>query len=136
MGRFVRRLAVAACGLPLVAAMTGSAGAAGSSAASGATTQRASRHCTQWMALTFDDGPSFYRTQTLRTLRAKRVPATFFDVGMRVAANPQFAQFEARQGHLVLNHTWSHPHLSALTAPQIDSQVVRTQEVLRKAAPR
>jgi peptidoglycan/xylan/chitin deacetylase (PgdA/CDA1 family) len=85
------------------------------------------------MALTFDDGPSYYRTQTLRTLRREHVPATFFDVGMRVAANPQFAQFEARQGHLVLNHTWSHPHLPTLTAAQVRRQVLRTQRVLRQA---
>jgi peptidoglycan/xylan/chitin deacetylase (PgdA/CDA1 family) len=85
------------------------------------------------MALTFDDGPSHYRTQTLRTLRRTRVPATFFDVGMRVAANPQFAQFEAREGHLVLNHTWSHPHLPTLTPAQVRRQVLRTQRVLRQA---
>ena len=85
------------------------------------------------MALTFDDGPSHYRTQTLRTLRRTHVPATFFDVGMRVAANPQFAQFEAREGHLVLNHTWSHPHLPTLTPAQVRRQVLRTQRVLRKA---
>jgi peptidoglycan/xylan/chitin deacetylase (PgdA/CDA1 family) len=89
--------------------------------------------CRRWVALTFDDGPSHYRTQTLRTLRAAQVPATFFDVGLRVAANPQFAGFEAREGHLVLNHTWSHPHLPALTPAQVSSQVLRTQDVLRKA---
>jgi peptidoglycan/xylan/chitin deacetylase (PgdA/CDA1 family) len=33
----------------------------------------------------------------------------------------------------VLNHTWSHPHLPTLTPAQVDSQVLRTQEVLRKA---
>lgn len=133
MHRIVRGLVVAACGLPLVATMTGSAGASSGSAAAGTAADRSDRNCTKWIALTFDDGPSYYRTQTLRTLRAKRVPATFFDVGMRVAANPQMSEFEAREGHLVLNHTWSHPHLSTLTAAQIDSQVVRTQEVLRKA---
>jgi len=85
------------------------------------------------MALTFDDGPSHFRTRTLRTLRRQHVPATFFDVGMRVAANPQFAGFEAREGHLVLNHTWSHPHLPTLTPAQVRSQVRRTQRVLRQA---
>ena len=34
-------------------------------------------HCRQWMPVTFDDGPSSYRTILLRTLRSKRVPATF-----------------------------------------------------------
>ena len=126
MRRFVRGFVAAACGLPLILTMmTGSAQA---------TTDRGHPgRCQGWIALTFDDGPSHYRTQTLRTLRTRRVPVTFFDVGMRVAANPQFAAFEAGEGHLVLNHTWSHPHLPTLTAAQIESQVLRTQEVLRKA---
>jgi peptidoglycan/xylan/chitin deacetylase (PgdA/CDA1 family) len=136
MKRMVRGLMAAAFSLPLaLAAMTGSAGASstgGSTAASGGGHHETER-CTGWIALTFDDGPSYYRTQTLRTLRAKRVPATFFDLGVRVTANPQFAGFEKREGHLVLNHTWSHPRLSTLTPAQVESQVLRTQEVLRKA---
>lgn len=52
---------------------------------------------------------------------------------MRVRANPQFAGFQAREGHLVLNHAWSHPHLPTLTPAQVESQVLRTQEVLRRA---
>jgi peptidoglycan/xylan/chitin deacetylase (PgdA/CDA1 family) len=132
MRRILRGLVAAACGLPLaLTMMSGSAGAA--STGSHPADHGHSQRCRGWMALTFDDGPSHYRTQTLRTLRAERVPATFFDVGMRVAANPQFAAFEAGEGHLVLNHTWSHPHLPTLTAAQIESQVLRTQEVLRKA---
>jgi peptidoglycan/xylan/chitin deacetylase (PgdA/CDA1 family) len=132
MKGILRGLVAAACGLPLALGMvSGSAGA--TQTGSTADEHQHPARCSAWMALTFDDGPSIYRTQTLRTLRSKRVPATFFDVGMRVAANPQLAGFEAREGHLVLNHTWSHPHLSTLTAAQIDSQVLRTQEVLRKA---
>jgi peptidoglycan/xylan/chitin deacetylase (PgdA/CDA1 family) len=127
MKRILHSLAVAALTIPLVLfAITGSAAATGAGPGHG-------NKCRQWMALTFDDGPSFYRTATLRTLRGKRVPATFFDLGMRVAANPQFAGFEAREGHLVLNHTWSHPRLTTLTPVQVESQVVRTQEVLRRA---
>ncbi|HEY7271689.1 MAG TPA: polysaccharide deacetylase family protein [Actinoplanes sp.] len=127
MKRILHSLAVAALAVPLVLfAITGSAAATGA--------DRGHDHkCRQWMALTFDDGPSYYRTATLRTLRSKRVPATFFDLGVRVAANPQFAGFEAREGHLVLNHTWSHPRLTTLTPAQVESQVVRTQEVLRRA---
>jgi peptidoglycan/xylan/chitin deacetylase (PgdA/CDA1 family) len=132
MKRVVGGVVAVACGLAL--AVTGISGsAAATSAAATAASHQHPKHCRQWMALTLDDGPSFYRTQTLRTLRAERVPATFFDVGMRVQANPQFAGFEAREGHLVLNHTWSHPHLPTLTPAQVDSQVLRTEEVLRRA---
>jgi peptidoglycan/xylan/chitin deacetylase (PgdA/CDA1 family) len=127
MKRFSRRLVAAALGLPLaLSAMTVPAEATAPDRANHNT-------CRQWMALTFDDGPSYYRTATLRTLRHDRVPATFFDIGMRVAANPQFARFEAREGHLVLNHTWSHPRLPTLTSAQVRSQVLRTQRVLRRA---
>lgn len=127
MKRFVRGLMAAALGLSLtLSTLTGSAGAT-------APNRGHDNTCGQWMALTFDDGPSYYRTSTLRTLRRNRVPATFFDVGMRVAANPQFAGFEAREGHLVLNHTWSHPHLPTLTPAQVRSQVLRTQRVFRQA---
>src|SRR4051812_3220043 len=114
MNRIVRALVAAACGLLLaLAGMTGSAGA--TSARSATPEHHHSGQCRGWMALTFDAGPSYSRTRTLRTLRAARVPAPFFDVGMRVAANSQLSAFEAREGHLVLNHTWSHPHLPALT---------------------
>jgi peptidoglycan/xylan/chitin deacetylase (PgdA/CDA1 family) len=122
----VRAGLAALCGLPLaMSLMGGSAGAT--------TGHHPSGPCRSWIALTFDDGPSHYRTETLRTLRAKQVPATFFEVGMRTAANPQFAGFESGEGHLVLNHTWSHPDLTTLTPAQLSSQVLRTQEVLRKA---
>jgi peptidoglycan/xylan/chitin deacetylase (PgdA/CDA1 family) len=136
MRKLVRGLAAAALGLPLALAgitVPGSAATTANPGAASGTDRGGTRSCRQWMALTFDDGPSYYRTQTLRTLRREHVPATFFDVGMRVAANPQFAQFEAREGHLVLNHTWSHPHLPTLTAPQVRRQVLRTQRVLRQA---
>jgi peptidoglycan/xylan/chitin deacetylase (PgdA/CDA1 family) len=136
MKSLVRGLAAAALGLPLAllgATVPGSASPTSNPGAGSTMNSGGSGDCRQWMALTFDDGPSHYRTQTLRTLRRTRVPATFFDVGMRVAANPQFAQFEAREGHLVLNHTWSHPHLPALTPAQVRRQVLRTQRVLRQA---
>ena len=73
MRRIVRTLVAAACGLPLALTMMSGSAQAGSTATDHGQFQR----CAGWMALTFDDGPSHYRTQTLRTLRAKRVPATF-----------------------------------------------------------
>jgi peptidoglycan/xylan/chitin deacetylase (PgdA/CDA1 family) len=88
------------------------------------------------VALTFDDGPSFYRPHTLRILRQTRVPATFFEVGMRVAANPQFTQFEAREGHLVLNHTYYHPNLNNLAPAAVRKEVLDTDAVIRAAGVR
>ena len=65
------------------------------------------------IALTFDDGPSYYRPATLAHLRAKGVPATFFDTGMRLEANPQIVRFELAEGHTVLGHSYDHPNLGS-----------------------
>ena len=128
MTTVLRRVLATAIGLTM-----GLSVAAAPSSAAGTAAPRQGEGCDRRIALTFDDGPSAYRTQTLRTLRRERVPATFFDVGVRVAANPQFAGFEAREGHLVLNHTWTHPNLTGLTQAQIRAQTLRTQRALAAA---
>lgn len=117
-------LAAAAC-LPLLPA----SGAAASPAPAAVDTA-----CPRGrVALTFDDGPSAYRPQTLQTLRQLRAPATFFEVGVRVAANPQLTLFEAREGYLVLNHTYYHPDLTTLQDWQVRREVQRTEQVIRSA---
>jgi peptidoglycan/xylan/chitin deacetylase (PgdA/CDA1 family) len=135
MHTVLRRVLATTIGLALALPVSAVAAPPVSASAAGAAVP-APRHdqgCDRRVALTFDDGPSIYRTRTLRTLRRKHVPATFFDVGVRVAANPQFAGFEAREGHLVLNHTWTHPRLTDLTAAQIRAQTLRTQRTLAAA---
>ena len=92
--------------------------------------------CPNRIALTFDDGPSFYRPQTLAILRERQVPATFFEVGMRVDANPHIVKFEARDGHLVLNHTYSHPRLTAITAASVRRQILEGEAALARAGAR
>jgi peptidoglycan/xylan/chitin deacetylase (PgdA/CDA1 family) len=72
--------------------------------------------CPNRLAISFDDGPSFYRPQTLQNFRDKQVHATFFDVGVRALANPKLVQFETHEGHVLLNHTYDHPHLNALVS--------------------
>ncbi|PZG20698.1 hypothetical protein C1J01_08470 [Nonomuraea aridisoli] len=89
--------------------------------------------CTDRVALTFDDGPSFYRSRTLEILREKQVTATFFDVGMRIDANPRLPAFERREGHLVLNHTYEHPNLNQVTVPRLRTEMRTTEEALDRA---
>jgi peptidoglycan/xylan/chitin deacetylase (PgdA/CDA1 family) len=89
--------------------------------------------CPNRIAITFDDGPSVYRAQTLRVLRERQVPATFFDLGMRVDANPQLARFEAGEGHPVLNHTYSHPNLTQISLESVRRQILETEAALTRA---
>src|SRR5258708_33710072 len=65
------------------------------------------------LALTFDDGPNPAWTPRLLDLLAEhKVHATFFMVGKFVKAEPALARRVAEGGHLIGNHTWSHPDLS------------------------
>ncbi|MFC7641291.1 polysaccharide deacetylase family protein [Streptosporangium lutulentum] len=107
--------------------------AAARSAVGGPADDSVPNTCTDRVALTFDDGPSFYRAQTLAILREKQVTATFFDVGMRIDANPRLPAFERREGHLVLNHTYEHPNLNQVTVPRLQTEMRTTEEALDRA---
>lgn len=77
------------------------------------------------IALTFDDGPNpAWTPQLLELLERHNVKATFFLVGKYAREESVLAQHLANSGHVVGNHTWSHPNL-ALTAPK------RVREELR-----
>ena len=64
------------------------------------------------IALTFDDGPNDPHTLRLLDVLAKHdVPATFFMIGRFVRERPDIARAVASAGHVVGNHTFSHPLL-------------------------
>ena len=84
-----------------------------------------------YVRLTFDDGPHPDITpQILDTLRARGVAATFFVIGEYVAARPDLVRRETLEGHKVANHTWNHPYLTQLTAPQQQDQFRRTTDAI------
>jgi peptidoglycan-N-acetylglucosamine deacetylase len=62
------------------------------------------------VALTFDDGPDpTYTPRVLDLLAEARVPATFFVVGRRAAAQPGLVRRMLAEGHAVGSHSRSHP---------------------------
>jgi len=69
----------------------------------------------------------------LQVLRDRQVPGVFFDNGIRVDANPQLAAFQVREGHVQLNHTYTHPHLDRLSAAAVVEEVRRTEKALATA---
>ena len=77
------------------------------------------------VALTFDDGPGRTTAAVLRVLARYRVPATFFNVGVNVAARPALARAEVRAGYAMGNHTWNHPDLNLLSAAGQAAQMDR-----------
>ncbi|MDN0198716.1 polysaccharide deacetylase family protein [Streptomyces sp. S.PNR 29] len=86
------------------------------------------------MVLTFDDGPDpRYTPAILDTLAEYDVRAMFFVCGEMVADHPDLLTRMADEGHVVGNHTWSHPLLTRLTRRQIRHQMERTSDVIEDA---
>ena len=85
------------------------------------------------VALTFDDGPGRTTGRILRILHNYRAPATFFNIGHNMAAQPALLRKEKRYGFLLGNHTWSHPDLTKLTrheqATQIDEATAEQRSI-------
>jgi peptidoglycan-N-acetylglucosamine deacetylase len=65
------------------------------------------------IALTFDDGPNVYTNAVLDVLKAENVKATFFIVGKMAKAHPDILARIAAEGHLLSNHSASHPLLTS-----------------------
>ncbi|WP_030422891.1 polysaccharide deacetylase family protein [Streptomyces sp. SCSIO 75703] len=85
------------------------------------------------MLLTFDDGPHpRYTPRILDTLAEYDVRATFFVCGEMAQAHPALVARMAEEGHVVGNHTWTHPLLTGLTRGRIRSEMESTSEIVEK----
>lgn len=83
------------------------------------------------MVLTFDDGPDpRYTPQILDTLARYDVRAMFFVCGEMAVDHQDLLARMADEGHVVGNHTWSHPLLTQLSRRRIRSEITRTSEVI------
>jgi peptidoglycan-N-acetylglucosamine deacetylase len=83
------------------------------------------------LALTFDDGPNREWTpRLLDTLAEAKVRATFFLLGGRALAEPELVRRIAAAGHLIGNHSWSHPNLARCATARIREELHRTTEIL------
>ncbi|GAA4808894.1 polysaccharide deacetylase family protein [Streptomyces ziwulingensis] len=86
------------------------------------------------MVLTFDDGPDpRYTPDILDTLAAYEVRAMFFVCGEMADDNRDLLARMADDGHVVGNHTWSHPLLTGLSRRRIRTEMERTCEVVDAA---
>lgn len=66
---------------------------------------------TRTVALTFDDGPNTNTRAVLEVLKKYHVPGTFFIVGNMARAHPDVLAAIAQDGHLLANHSATHPQL-------------------------
>ena len=85
-------------------------------------------------AITFDDGPDpQYTPHILDILGSKHVPATFFVVGVNAEQNPNLIRREYAEGHLIGNHTYSHPNIATTSDERTKLELMWTQRIIENA---
>ncbi|WP_428950690.1 polysaccharide deacetylase family protein [Streptomyces sp. cg35] len=86
------------------------------------------------MVLSFDDGPDpRYTPDILRTLRKHDVRAMFFVCGEMAVENKDLLREMADDGHVIGNHTWTHPLLTKMTRSGMRPEIERTCDVIDDA---
>lgn len=91
------------------------------------------------VVLTFDDGPHPENTPRVLDLLAKEnVKAVFFTVGERLQAPGalDIVRRATREGHLIGNHSFSHPKLTEVSPEDVRSQIARTQQLISEFEPK
>jgi len=85
------------------------------------------------IALTFDDGPNpRWTPQLLEILARHDIKATFFLVGKYAASQPALVRGMHEAGHLIGNHTWTHPNLAVTSAQRTREELARTSAELEQ----
>lgn len=84
------------------------------------------------VALTFDDGPdSSITPRVLDILKNNNVKANFFFLGTQIEYFPEVVKRAFNEGHLILNHSFNHPHFTELNPQGIKNQIIYTEERIR-----
>ena len=83
------------------------------------------------LCLTYDDGPNDPHTLNLLEVLAKHgVRATFFTIGRFVRERPEIARAVAAAGHVIGNHTYTHPLLIFKSAAETRSELLDCRQAL------
>jgi peptidoglycan/xylan/chitin deacetylase (PgdA/CDA1 family) len=86
------------------------------------------------IALTYDDGPNDPHTLRLLDVLAKHsARATFFMIGRYVRERPDIARAVAQAGHVIGNHTFTHPLLIFESEARTRTQLVDCHQALEDA---
>jgi peptidoglycan/xylan/chitin deacetylase (PgdA/CDA1 family) len=87
------------------------------------------------LAITFDDGPNPSITpKLLDLLDAHHARATFFLIGRFVRECPDLVRETVARGHLIANHTQTHPNLFWCSPAAIRAELRQCSEAIAEAA--
>ncbi|MVP01207.1 delta-lactam-biosynthetic de-N-acetylase [Paenibacillus sp. N10] len=79
--------------------------------------------------LTFDNGyENGYTVKVLDILKEKKVPAAFFITGHYVEDQPELVKRMVNEGHIIGNHSWSHPDMTRISDEKIKTELEKLKE--------
>ncbi|NEU61093.1 polysaccharide deacetylase family protein [Paenibacillus sp. ALJ109b] len=84
----------------------------------------------EYVALTFDDGPSTLTKQFVDILTEEKVAATFLFVGQKVERNQDAVIYASEHGMAIGNHSWDHSLLPKDTPQDQSESLSKTNSVL------
>lgn len=123
---------VVTAGATAIAGVTAWGAVAASSELFGPTVRRTSSG--KKIALTFDDGPNPPVTPSLLDLLERySARATFFLIGKFVRKCPELTREISARGHLLGNHTYTHPNLFLQSRTGIRDELARCQDAISEA---
>lgn len=88
------------------------------------------------LALTFDDGPSEATAELSKYLADEGIAATFFINGANAKDREDVLAQQIADGHLLGNHTHTHPYLTKIAETEILREVAETDAILAKYVPK
>ncbi len=81
--------------------------------------------------LTFDNGyENGFTPKILDVLKEKKVPAMFFLTGHYVKDKPELVTRMVAEGHLIGNHSWSHPDMTQISGVQLKEELAKVKQAV------
>jgi len=81
--------------------------------------------------LTFDNGyENGFTPRILNILKEKKVPATFFVTGHYVKDQPELLKRMTAEGHIIGNHSWSHPDMTQISNERIKEELDKVKQAV------
>lgn len=83
--------------------------------------------------LTFDEGyENGYTAKILDVLKEKKASAVFFVTKDYVKRNPDLIKRMIAEGHVVGNHSWSHPSMPTLSLENAEKEITQLHDYVKK----
>jgi len=80
--------------------------------------------------LTIDDGPSVGRIEKVDILNKYGIQAIWFSMGIDMIERPDAAIHTILSGHVLGNHSYTHPDFSEITLAECEEEIIKTDELI------